>query len=264
MKRNQIKIIAIILFVIQTGLAFYLFLTIRNIIGDSNYENILSGGQQLLIFVSFIVSFFISVAFIVFIMGLFNNQLKESNQSGLVTDNSTTEKAKVNKMDQQLEKDKLAKKSVILDKLSADLDKIEQLEPFAEKALINISKVYDIMQGIFFIKDLKDNVFRKKGAYAYFSEEELREFTEEVGLSGQVAANRKLLNISNIPDKYITVLSGLGKSSPANLVIFPVLYNNQSIGIIELASFIKFDAFAEEVLMDFSIMLGNFLSKQLS
>lgn len=263
MKSNQIKIIAIILFIIQTGLAFYSFLTTRNIIGASDFKEVLSGGQ-FVIFVSFIINFFISIALIVFILTLFNKRSEEYSNSVVMADGSVKEKNRVNKGDQKLEKEMFEKKSVLLDKLSVDLDKIEQMEQFAEKALINISKVYDIMQGIFFIKDLKDNVYRKQGAYAYFSEDELREFTEEVGLSGQVAANRKLLNISNIPDKYITVLSGLGKSSPANLVIFPVLHNNESVGVIELASFIKFDAFAEEVLMDFSVKLGALLSSRLS
>ncbi|NJO90986.1 MAG: GAF domain-containing protein [Chloroflexia bacterium] len=127
--------------------------------------------------------------------------------------------------------------------------------------LINISKVYDIMQGIFFVKDQSDKVFRKKGAYAYYSGDELREFSEEVGLSGQVALNKKLLNISNIPEKYLTVLSGLGKSSPANLLILPVVYKDESIGIIELASFKKFDSLAEEILSDFMNQINEKLSK---
>jgi hypothetical protein len=45
------------------------------------------------------------------------------------------------------------------------------------------------------------------------------------------------MKITDIPDGYITVLSGLGSSSPSNLLIMPVINENETIGIAELAFF---------------------------
>jgi two-component system chemotaxis sensor kinase CheA len=43
-----------------------------------------------------------------------------------------------------------------------------------------------------------------------------------------------------VPDNYITVLSGLGKSTPHHLVIAPIIHNDKSIGVMEIASFKPF------------------------
>ena len=65
------------------------------------------------------------------------------------------------------------------------------------------------------------------------------------------------MNISELPDKYLTVLSGLGSSSPNHLIIFPILFKNKSIGVIEIATFKKIDNHNEEILMNFSEILGD-------
>lgn len=259
MKKNGIKISAILLFVLQVILGFKSFMIIRSIL-DSEIVGNIAKVDKLLLFVGFLSAIFISLILVILVFIAIISKAKRSDD--LIEDRTTTKSKKdkgKEKRESDLEKNK--RKKAILEKLGNELPTTGNLEQFTEKVLINISKEYDIMQGIFFVKDVDDKVFRKQGTYAYFSEDELREFTEEVGLSGQVAANKKLLNISNIPEKYITVLSGLGKSSPANLLIFPILYQNESIGIVELASFKKFDSFAEEILMEFSLHIGEQLSK---
>lgn len=255
MKKNRIKIAAILLFILQLALGVKSFLIVRKITTNQESFNI-ETLDRLLLFAGFLAGVIISIVFIILIFNSLTNVENTNNSSE--EDNILEKKRKAKKKDEKEVYSGMGQeKKQIIEKLSHELSGINEIEKFAEKILINISKVYDIMQGIFFVKDPADKVFRKTGAYAYFNEDELREFTEEVGLSGQVAVNKKLLNISNIPEKYITVLSGLGKSSPANLLILPIVYNNNSIGIIELASFKKFDLFAEEILTDFSNQISE-------
>ena len=246
MKKNRIKITAILLFLLQLALGVKSFLVVRKM--EINNIDIT---DRLLLFTGFLAGVLISTVLIIIIFGSLS---KAEGGAGLDGDNKMKEKKRKAKRKSQKENidDSGLEQQQAIEKLSFELTGINELEKFTEKILINISKVYDIMQGIFFVKDQADKVFRKTGTYAYYSEDELREFAEEVGLSGQVASNKKLLNISNIPEKYITVLSGLGKSSPANLLILPVIYNNESIGIIELASFKKFDSIAEKILAEFT------------
>jgi len=156
------------------------------------------------------------------------------------------------------------KKSQIVSEISRNLHSGMNLEDYSNQALINISKHYDIFQAIFFVIDKNDNIFKKSGAYAYYTEDDLPEFTEGVGLTGQVAANKKLLNISNLPDRYITVLSGLGKSAPSNLLIVPVVFSDKTIAIIELASFKKFDSLAEQVIWESAMNIAQHLSEILN
>lgn len=261
MKKSGFKTAAIILLILQIALSIFSFIIIAKIFENQQLTNIYTS-SQLFLYIFLALGIFIPFILVVFIFRLKAMVWQEQQNLEIKTvELSQKEKKRIEKKQEQVKQEELESRRVVLEKLNNDLAGISQIDLFTEKVLINISKVYNIMQGIFFVKDLNDNVFRRQGAYAYYSEDELREFTEEVGLSGQVAFNKRLLNITNIPDKYITVLSGLGKASPANLLIFPVLYNNESIGVIELASFVKFDATAESILMEFSVQIGALLTK---
>jgi len=258
MKKNGIKITAIVLFVLQLVLGFKSFMVVRSVLDNEAVKNITST-ERLLLFIGFLAAIFITV---VLVLLVFMAAVSRENELDDSSEVKTTKRKKAKgKAERESDQEKNEIKRGVLEKLNKELIEANNLEQFTEKVLINISKEYDIMQGIFFVKDKNDKVFRKQGTYAFFGDDELREFTEEVGLSGQVATNKKLLNISNIPEKYITVLSGLGKSSPANLIIFPIIYNNESIGIIELASFKKFDSSIEEILMNFSSQISEKLSE---
>jgi signal transduction histidine kinase/CheY-like chemotaxis protein/HAMP domain-containing protein len=56
------------------------------------------------------------------------------------------------------------------------------------------------------------------------------------GLVGQAAFERKTIALTDVPQNYIKVGSGLGESSPADILVMPVLFEDQVLGVIELAS----------------------------
>ncbi|MGW7527337.1 HAMP domain-containing protein [Streptomyces sp. NPDC054783] len=60
------------------------------------------------------------------------------------------------------------------------------------------------------------------------------------GLIAQAALEQKRILINDVPRDYITINSGLGAAPPASVVILPILYEDQVLGVIELASFSGF------------------------
>ncbi|GHN02464.1 hypothetical protein WSM22_39530 [Cytophagales bacterium WSM2-2] len=56
------------------------------------------------------------------------------------------------------------------------------------------------------------------------------------GLAGQAIRERKHFYVSNVPDGYVKVASGLGESLARNLFIVPLLHNGKIYGVIEIAS----------------------------
>ncbi|MFF3215616.1 HAMP domain-containing protein [Streptomyces sp. NPDC002886] len=58
-------------------------------------------------------------------------------------------------------------------------------------------------------------------------------------LVGQAARSRRILTTTNVPPTYL-ISSGLGAANPANLIVLPILVEDQVLGVIELASFNSF------------------------
>ncbi len=113
-------------------------------------------------------------------------------------------------------------------------------EKLTEYILTSIAKEFSIAQGLFFTKDANTETFTLQGRYAYFSEDIPHDFKEGEGLSGQVAKDKMVLNISDIPDGYITIVSGLGTGNPNSVMIVPAVSQGTTVGVMELASFHTF------------------------
>jgi signal transduction histidine kinase/HAMP domain-containing protein/ActR/RegA family two-component response regulator len=60
------------------------------------------------------------------------------------------------------------------------------------------------------------------------------------GLIGQAAVEKTRIRVEKVPPGYLTIRSGLGSAPPSDLVVVPVLFENQVLGVIELASFTPF------------------------
>ncbi len=54
-------------------------------------------------------------------------------------------------------------------------------------------------------------------------------------LVGQAAVEHKTIRIDDTPENYIRVSSGLGRAAPASIQIMPILFEDQVLGVIELA-----------------------------
>jgi signal transduction histidine kinase/CheY-like chemotaxis protein len=59
-------------------------------------------------------------------------------------------------------------------------------------------------------------------------------------LVGQAALERQSILISEAPEDYVKVASGLGEAAPKNIIVMPVLFEDQVMAVIELASFQPF------------------------
>jgi CheY-like chemotaxis protein/signal transduction histidine kinase/HAMP domain-containing protein len=81
------------------------------------------------------------------------------------------------------------------------------------------------------------------------------------GLVGQCAADKRRLLIVNIPDTAVSISSALLKAVPRNIVVLPVLFENQVKAVIELASIEEFTplqiTFLEQLTASIGIVLNS-------
>src|SRR5206468_2032006 len=91
------------------------------------------------------------------------------------------------------------------------------------------------------------------------------------GLVGQAALEKKPILLTNVPDDYIRISSGLGEAPPRNVLVLPVLFEGEVKAVIELASFLPFsqihqlflDQLAETVGVVINMIAANMRTAEL-
>ncbi len=83
-------------------------------------------------------------------------------------------------------------------------------------------------------------VFVLRGGYALDSAAAVRSFRPGQGLVGQAAATKQKVLVRDIPHPYLTVHSAIGTLAPSAVVVLPVLFEGEVLGVVELGSVARF------------------------
>jgi len=123
----------------------------------------------------------------------------------------------------------------------------KDLNTVTKRILSELAKVVTAHYGAFYILQTDEATQSSKlklySSYADTKEMNVpKEFSVGEGLVGQCAFEKERILITNVPRGYVKISSGLGSAKPSNLIILPVLFDNQVKAVIELASL---DSFSE-------------------
>ena len=130
-----------------------------------------------------------------------------------------------------------------LDQINLILAEKEDTQQKLNNVLNKICNHIEAVQGALYVVTKEKNIkyIELMAAYAYHKpESEVIKYEFGEGLAGQVAKEGKLVNIKEVPEGYIKVISGLGDTTPNNLLIVPLKKGNDVIGVVEIASFKAF------------------------
>ena len=119
------------------------------------------------------------------------------------------------------------------------------LKTVTQRILSELAQVVSAHYGAFYILQQDEETQHRElslfSAYGYRTDKNIpTKFAVGEGLVGQVAFEKERIILSNVPSNYIKISSGLGKAKPANLIILPVLFENNVKAVIELASLDNF------------------------
>jgi CheY-like chemotaxis protein len=86
----------------------------------------------------------------------------------------------------------------------------------------------------------QDHSLNLVGSYAYTSKSPTRQIKFGEGLVGQAAVEKRAMIVTDIPNDYITISSGLGQTVPRNIMVFPFMYEDRVVGLVEMGTLTEF------------------------
>ncbi|MCI0366286.1 MAG: HAMP domain-containing protein [Phycisphaerales bacterium] len=111
--------------------------------------------------------------------------------------------------------------------------------------LSEVAPLVSAQHGVFYLLDSSadEPQLSMLASYAFRGRKHLaNKFKLGEGLIGQCALEKEPILITDVPDEYVLINSGLGQASPRSIIVLPVIFEGHVKAIIELASFQRFSA----------------------
>lgn len=194
----------------------------------------------------------------VYLMALFNQRLERNLLSVM---SESDEKAKALEEAQYQMKQNLQELEAAREEernrswVGAGLNEVDKLvkqnqgnENLYSIILSFIIKYLEANQGVLYLVEENPETQEPEmvpvSAYAWGRLKRVKEpISKGVGLVGQCYLEQEIIYMTDVPDTYVRIRSGLGQSNPKCIVIAPLLYNEEVQAIMELAAFSPLNAF---------------------
>jgi len=139
----------------------------------------------------------------------------------------------------------------------------ERIDILANKILSNLVNYIDANQAGLFIFSEEDDLHQELELISFYGYGKKKYLQKKIqvgdGLIGTCALERTTIYLTEIPQNYIEITSGLGQANPNALLIVPLILENELLGVIEIASFKKFSpakiSFVEKLASNISASL---------
>src|SRR6266542_1533333 len=137
------------------------------------------------------------------------------------------------------------------------------LETVSRLIMSELTPIVGAQHGAFFMRETEgdEDVLRLIASYGYKERKNVpTRFGVGEGLGGQAALELKPILLTEAPDDYIRITSGLGEAPPVNVIVIPVLFEDQVMAVIEIAAFTRFTAVQQAFLEQLSESIGVVLN----
>ncbi len=148
------------------------------------------------------------------------------------------------------------------------LQGLRDLETVSRLVMSELTPLVGAQHGAFFMMEgteADDQSLRLIASYGYKERKNVpNRFSPGEGLVGQAALEQKPILLTEAPEDYIRVTSGLGESAPVNLMVLPVLFEDQVMAVLEIASFTRYtpnqQAFLEQLAESIGVVLNTIIA----
>jgi HAMP domain-containing protein/CheY-like chemotaxis protein/signal transduction histidine kinase len=150
-----------------------------------------------------------------------------------------------------------------LAKFSRMMQGQKDLESVSRLIMSELTPLVSAHHGAFFMSEGETNAPALKliASYAYRARKNVsNRFGLGEGLVGQAALEKQPILLTNVPDDYIQITSGLGEAPPRNIIVLPILFEGDVKAVIELASFLPFSVIHQTFLDQLAESIGVVLN----
>jgi signal transduction histidine kinase/ActR/RegA family two-component response regulator len=138
-----------------------------------------------------------------------------------------------------------------LARLSGLMQGHRDLATVATLVMSELAPLVSAQQGAFFLVCRDDDgppMVEFTAGYGIPDRAAIRSFALGESLVGQAALDKQVILVTDAPPDYATISSGLGCAAPTNLLVLPLLFEDQALGVIELASVNQFTTVHRDLL----------------
>lgn len=130
-----------------------------------------------------------------------------------------------------------------LSRLSTTLQSASTNVDFAQQAICIMVPELSGGAGAFYLWNDKEEALELLGSYGLKHRRHLAaRFKPGEGLVGQAALERNTIVLTEVPEDYTRIVSGLGEAPPRNVLVAPVLSKEKVLAVVEIGSFLPFTA----------------------
>jgi HAMP domain-containing protein/signal transduction histidine kinase/CheY-like chemotaxis protein len=151
-----------------------------------------------------------------------------------------------------------------LARFSRMLQGVRDLATVSNLIMSELAPLVNAQYGVFYVARREDNetVLDLVASYGAESRDQLKPtFKLREGLIGQCAADKRGMLLTDTPNDFICIGSGLGHAPPASVAILPALFEDDVKAVIELASFNQFNethqSFLDQLMESVGIVLNT-------
>jgi PAS domain S-box-containing protein len=129
-------------------------------------------------------------------------------------------------------------------------ERSDEQETF-DRAIAFLIKTVKANQGALYLAEEENDqkFLQLKACYAYGRKKYLEQrINIGEGLVGQIYLEREKIMLTEVPEDYVRITSGLGEALPRCVIIIPMIYQEQVEGVLELAAFHVLDEYQIDLL----------------
>ncbi|KAA9002106.1 response regulator [Paenibacillus spiritus] len=137
---------------------------------------------------------------------------------------------------------------------------VNSLDQIAQMFISEFTPVLGAQFGAVYLKEQsRADRLRLAGSYAMDSSRP-ESFHIGEGLVGQAAVDRKTIVLDETPADYLKVTSASGEHLPGHVAIYPLVFEEEVLGVMEFAAFSAFTPLHQELLAQLAVNLGVILN----